>query len=150
MSNVKYEYIDYKNTFFDEVINLRYDILFRPYGKISKYKYDDLDKDSFHLIGIINNKTISYSRLSLIDINNKIGKISNVVVHPDYNNMGIGRDMLKRHIITAKENKFKEIYLHARVDTIEFYEKAGFISEGSAFISDRSGLQLQKMYIRLA
>lgn len=149
MNNVIYEYIDYKNTFFNEVINLRYNILFKPYGKISEYKYDKLDKNSFHLIGVLNNKVVSYSRLSLIDMKNKISKISNVVVHPDYNNMGIGHDMLKRHIITAKKNNFTLIYLHARIDTIKFYEKAGFISDGPTFISNKSGLYLQKMYMNL-
>lgn len=149
MLNITYEYIDYKNTLFDEAANLRYDILFKPYGKILKYKYDELDKISYHLAGIIDNRVISYSRLTSIDSDNKIGKISNVVVDPDYNNMGIGLNMVKKHIMTADEKQFKYIYLHSRIDTIQFYKKAGFISEGSVFISEKSGLPLQKMFLNI-
>ena len=149
MLNIKYEYIDYKNTLFEKVINLRYDMLFKPYGKIAKYTYDTLDSKSLHLVGMVNNLIISYSRLTPMDENNEIGKISNVVVNQDYNNMGIGLEMLKKHISTAKSKDFKQLYLHARKDTIGFYKKAGFKPEGSLFISNKSGLYLQKMVLNI-
>lgn len=149
MLNITYKYIDYKNTLFDEVINLRYDILFKPYGKITKYKYDTLDNKSFHLVGIVNNSIISYSRLTPIDGNNKMAKISNVVVNPHYTNMGIGLEMLKKHISKAKSKNFKQLYLHARKDTIKFYKKAGFEPEGALFVSEKSGLPLQKMFLNI-
>ena len=147
--NIRYEYIDYKNTLFKEVIDLRYDMLFKPYDKIEKYEYDNLDHKSFHLVGIVNNTVISYSRLTPIDENSKIAKISNVVVSEDYNNMGIGLEMLKKHISTAKLKDFTQLFLHARKDTIGFYKKAGFNPKGPLFISDRSGLYLQKMFLNI-
>ena len=147
MLNITYEYIDYKNTLFNKVIDFRYDILFKPYGRIQKYTYDEYDKFSLHLIGRINDNIISYSRLSCMDCNGEIGKISNVAVSTQYSNMGIGLYMLNKHIETAKEKNYKYIYLHARIDTVEFYKKAGFEPEGPVFISDKSGLFLQKMIL---
>ena len=57
--------------------------------------------------------------------------------------------MLKIHIKTSLEKKIKKIYLNARIDTIEFYKKAGFFTESSVFISDKSGLTLQKMFLKV-
>lgn len=149
MNHIRYTYINYTDAIFNEAAKLRYEILFKPYGKIKEYKYDEFDKSSFHLAGICNNKIISYSRLTPEIQNNSVGKISNVVVEPKYNNMGIGLEMMKKHIQYAKENKFNCLYLHARVDTINFYRKAGFKPEGNVFISDRSGLSLQKMVFNI-
>ena len=149
MLDTIYKYIDYKNTTFNEIVDLRYNILFEPYGKIKKYKYDELDKYSYHLVALIDNKVIGYSRLSLIDSRVLTGKISNVVVYPDYNKNGIGHNMLKVHIKKAYELNIKYLFLHARKDTVDFYKKVGFISKGSVFTSDMSGLLLQKMYLEV-
>lgn len=149
MEDIEYRYINFDNALFKQVINLRYDILFKPYGKIQKYTYDQFDSYSYHLVGIMDNNIVSYSRFTPLSRDNTVGKISNVVVNPDYNNMGIGIDMLKIHIKTSLEKKIKKIYLNARIDTIEFYKKAGFFTESSVFISDKSGLTLQKMFLKV-
>lgn len=149
MLDIIYEYIDYKNTNFNEIVDLRYNILFKPYGKIKKYEYDEQDKYSYHLVALIDNKVIGYSRLSLIDSIILTGKISNVVVHPKYNKNGIGHNMLKIHIKKAHEINIKYLFLHARKDTVDFYRKVGFISKGPVFTSKMSGLPLQKMYLEL-
>lgn len=149
MLNITYEYINYKDTKFNEIAELRYDILFKPYGKIQKYVYDELDSNSFHLGVLFNGKVIAYSRLTLVNLEKKIGKISNVAVSPQYNSMGIGHNMLKKHIEKAIEEEMKSIFLHARIDTIDFYRKSGFEPEGDSFISDQSGLPLQKMSLKL-
>ena len=57
--------------------------------------------------------------------------------------------MLKKHIIKAKENNLKKLYLNARINTLNFYKKAGFIENGEPFISDKSGLKLQNMIMHL-
>lgn len=145
MERIIYQYIDYKNEIFNQVIELRYKILFEPYGKIEKYNYDDLDPISEHLVALDNGngKVAGYSRLT--NFNGK-GEITNVVVNPEYINNGIGSRMLNKHILKAKESNIKSLCLHARVDTVEFYKKAGFECKGEAFKSEKSGLMLQNMH----
>ena len=46
MEDIEYRYIKFDNALFKQVINLRYDILFKPYGKIQKYTYDQFDSYS--------------------------------------------------------------------------------------------------------
>lgn len=144
MEEIIYQYIDYKSEIFMQVIELRYKILFEPYGKIEKYDYDDFDPISEHLVALDNGKVAGYSRLTNFEGK---GEITNVVVNPEYINKGIGSKMLKRHIIRAQERNIKSLCLHARIDTVEFYKKAGFQSKGEPFISEKSGLLLQDMHL---
>lgn len=143
MNNITYKYIDYTNEKFKEVIELRFNILFKPYGKINKYDYDELDNNSFHLVALYKNKVIAYSRMTYIDGE---GKITNVAVNPEYIKRGIGIEMLKLQIKKAQNNKIKYLYLNARLDTVDFYKKVGFQCKGDTFSSEKSGLMLQEMF----
>lgn len=144
MKDITYKYINYKDEKFKQVMYLRYYILFEPYNKIEKYKYDDLDVISLHLVALDKDKVVGYSRITNT---NSEAKITNVLVSIEYVNRGIGFEMMKRHIIKAKEDNISYICLNARLDTVNFYKKVGFQCKDKVVISDRSGLPLQKMYI---
>lgn len=146
MNNITYKYIDYTNEKFKEVIELRFDILFKPYGKINKYDYDELDNNSFHLVALHKDEVIAYSRMT--DTNGK-GKITNVAVNPAYIKRGIGVEMLRIQIKKAQEHNIKQLCLSARLDTVNFYKKVGFQCKGDTFLSEKSGLMLQEMYYLL-
>jgi len=143
MDEITYKYISHKSEEFKQVINLRYSILFEPYGKVEKYEYDELDDISLHLVALDNKKVAGYSRITEIS---GTGKITNVVVSPEYINRRIGFEMMKKHIIKAKEYNMASLYLNARIETIDFYKKVGFKCQGTINISEKSGLPLQKMY----
>ena len=147
MNNITYEFIDYKSGAFKQVIDLRFDILFKPYSKISKYDYDELDNISFHLVALHKDKVIGYSRMTNF---NGEGKITNVVVDSEYIKRGIGFEMLKMHIIKAEEYDMNCLHLNARLDTVNFYNKVGFQCKGDAFLSEKSGLMLQEMYYEIS
>lgn len=146
MNNITYKYISYTNEKFKEVIELRFDILFKPYGKINKYDYDELDNNSFHLVALYKNEVIGYSRMT--DTNGK-GKITNVAVNQEYIKRGIGVEMLRTQIKKAQEHNIKQLHLSARLDTVNFYTKVGFQCKGDTFLSEKSGLMLQEMYYLL-
>jgi N-acetylglutamate synthase-like GNAT family acetyltransferase len=146
MDEIIYKYINYKSEEFKQVIDLRYSILFEPYSKIEKYEYDELDAISLHLVALDKEKIVGYSRMT--DVNGE-GKITNVVVSPEYINRRIGFEMMKKHIIKAKEYNMSCLYLNARLDTIGFYKKVGFQCQDKINISEKSGLPLQKMSIKI-
>lgn len=147
MDNITYKYIKYNDKEFEQVIKLRFDILFRPYGKITKYDYDELDNTSFHLVAVCENKVVGYSRMTNF---RGEGKITNVVVSREYTKRGIGFEMLKKHIIKAKDEMIINLHLNSRLDTVNFYEKVGFICIGDTFLSDKSGLILQEMCYKVS
>lgn len=143
MNEIIYKYISYKSEEFKEVIDLRFNVLFAPYNKVEKYDYDEFDNISLHLVAINKKRVVGYSRMTDSD---GFGKITNVVVNPEYANMGIGFQMMKKHIYTARDNNMKSLCLNARLDTVEFYKKVGFCCKNGAFLSEKSGLMLQDMY----
>lgn len=147
MEYITYKYIDYKSKEFEQVIDLRFNILFEPYNKVEKYDYDELDYTSCHLVALDKEKVVGYSRMTN---NNGNGKITNVVVSPEYAQRGIGFEMMKRHIIKVEECNINILYLNARLDTINFYKKVGFMCKDATFLSEKSGLMLQKMYYKIS
>ncbi len=147
MDDIIYKYIDYKSEEFKQVIDLRFNILFEQYNKIERYNYDELDCMSLHLVALDKEKVVGYSRIT--NINGK-GKITNVVVSPEFIHKGIGFEMMRRHIIKAKENNINHLYLNARLSTTNFYSKAGFQCKDKTFLSEKSGLLLQKMYLKIS
>jgi len=147
MDDITYKYINYKSKEFEQVIELRFNILFEKYNKIKRYDYDELDHISLHLVALDKGKVLGYSRMT--DINGK-GKITNVVVNPEYKYRRIGFEMMKIHIIKARENNMHYLYLNARLDTVDFYRKVGFQCKETTFLSDKSGLILQEMYFKIS
>lgn len=143
MEEITYEYINHESEIFKQVIDLRYKILFEPYSKIKKYEYDEIDSISLHLVALDKGIVAGYSRMTNV---NGEGEITNVVVNPKYINQGIGLNMMKTHIIKAKEYNMTGLYLHARLETVEFYKKVGFECKGEISISKKSGLLLQNMH----
>ena len=147
MNDITYKYTNYKSKEFEQVINLRFNVLFAPYNKVEKYDYDELDYISLHLVALDKDKVVAYSRITN---DNGVGKITNVVVDSEYSQRGIGFEMMKRHIIKAKECNINYLHLNARLDTIKFYKKVGFQCKDDTFVSEKSGLILQDMYFTIS
>ena len=146
MDDIIYEFIDYRSEKFRQVMELRYEVLFKPYKKVEKYEYDEYDDISLHLVALHKEKVVGYSRVTKTK---NIEKITNVVVNLEYVNNGIGFNMIKRHIAQAKEDNIDALYLNARLDTINFYKKLGFECEEEVSISEKSGLLLHKMHLNI-
>ena len=147
MNDITYKYIDYKSKEFEQVINLRFNVLFAPYNKVEKYDYDELDYISLHLVALDKDKVVAYSRITN---DNGVGKITNVVVDSEYSQRGIGFEMMKRHIIKAKECNMNYLHLNSRLDTVNFYKRVGFQCKDDTFVSEKSGLILQDMYFTIS
>ena len=146
MEKIIYKYIHRESDYFKEAANLRFNVLFKPYEKIERYVYDDLDYKSLHLVAMTmeDEKIVGYSRLTPSEGR---GLITNVSVDSEYSKQGIGFNMLRTHINRAHSINIDYMYLNARINTVKFYEKVGFKVDGEPFISDKSGITLQKMYI---
>lgn len=147
MNDITYKYTNYKSKEFEQVINLRFNILFAPYNKVEKYDYDELDYISLHLVALDKEKVVGYSRITN---DNGLGKITNVVVDSEYAQRGIGFEMMKRHIIKAKECNMNYLHLNSRLDTVNFYKRVGFQCKDDTFVSEKSGLILQDMYFTIS
>jgi N-acetylglutamate synthase-like GNAT family acetyltransferase len=48
------------------------------------------------------------------------------MIHPDYQNQGLGSQLLNRLVSKCQESKIKDIQLFSAKDKSGFYEKLGF------------------------
>ena len=106
----------------------------------------ELDRDdgrAIHLLALVGEKAIGTARIVLRHGNAKIGRMA---VLKSYRRRGVGKQLLKRAIATAKQRGAGKIYLHAQVPVIGFYEKMGFRGSGSVF--DEAGIPHRKMILR--
>lgn len=93
----------------------------------------DTAADTNHYLIFFEDKAIGCARL----LNN--GHIGRLAIRKDFRNKGFGRQLL-RNIVQAglnqqyRESRDGDIFLHAQIDAIPFYQKLGFCVIGNRFI----------------
>ena len=91
-------------------------------------EWDGHDETAIHYLARLNDKAIACARLKTD------GQIGRMAVLANYRNQGIGNKLLVFIIQHAMTNNFKQLFLHAQVSAIPFYEKQSFIAHGDIFI----------------
>jgi predicted GNAT family N-acyltransferase len=90
--------------------------------------WDGKDEHCIQVIVTDENKPIGTGRMQ------PDGKIGRLAVLDSWRGQSIGQKMLKVLVETAGKEDFKEVYLHAQVHAISFYEKCGFHKVGREFL----------------
>jgi glucosamine-phosphate N-acetyltransferase len=62
----------------------------------------------------------------------RLGHIEDVVIHPDYQGLGLGRAMVAELISVAEFEGCYKVALNCGVQNVAFYEKAGLLNNGAA------------------
>ena len=119
---------------------LRYQVFFAEYNLPFSILFDDREAVSFHIIiaNELNNQVIAYGKLTPNP--NQIYQISQMVVSPDYQRQGLGKQIILALIAIAEEKKAKSIILDARILAVGFYQKFGFEITGSEHPSTKTGI----------
>ena len=91
-------------------------------------EFDRWDYESIHYLVLDNDKAVGTSRWRIT----KSGiKLERFAVLKEYRGKGIGQIMLRKMIEEVPDGY--EIYMHAQVSVLPFYEKEGFRSTGPMF-----------------
>jgi predicted GNAT family N-acyltransferase len=104
-------------------------------------EWDDLDKTSIHFLATIDSLPIATARLT------PQGQVGRMAVLKEYRGNGTGTQLLARVIEHAKRIGYKQLFLHAQVNVISFYERHGFNVESDVFIE--AGIEHQSMKMLL-
>lgn len=102
---------------------------------------DNLDESASHYLAVVDNKAVGTARL-LSD-----GRIGRISVLSDYRNASIGSQLLDFIKRDAQKMGLPKLYLHAQVDSINFYTRRGFAVRGGTF--EEAGKLHQAMEITL-
>ena len=100
-------------------------------------EWDDHDAVAVHVLATWNREPVGTGRITLA------GKIGRLAVLSEFRGRGIGRQILQLLIEQAYHRGLVEVFLHAQVQALPFYEKAGFRAEGEVF--DEAGIPHRRM-----
>lgn len=143
---MKLEFINIKSSFYQEAVAIRTKLFFDNIKNSSALIDDEFEAKSIHLVSLNEDKVVGTGRLN---IENKVGTISQMAIKENFQNKGIGREILK--VLIEKSNNYKttEIKLGARETAIPFYEKFGFIVIGQKYPSKKTGISHQQMELKI-
>ena len=92
-------------------------------------EWDEFDESSQHILALDNNGTpIGTGRIKAD------GQIGRMAVLKDWRNKGIGKSILDELLKIATQSKHNEIYLHAQLTAIKFYEQSEFTINSDEFM----------------
>lgn len=101
-------------------------------------EWDDEDASATHFLAIAHTgQAVGCARLLTY------GQIGRMAVLKPFRGQHVGEQLLKAAIAAAKKQNFSQVWLHAQVHALPFYEKYGFIAEGDIF--DDAGIPHRHM-----
>ena len=105
-------------------------------------EWDDLDAVCEHVLAIDNaNRPIGTGRLS------PDGHIGRMAVLRSYRGMGVGGAMLRHLLAKATARKMPRVMLNAQISALTFYQRFGFIAEGTEFLD--AGIPHRRMRLKM-
>lgn len=92
-------------------------------------EWDGLDADCQHvLVSTAGQQPVATGRMQ------PDGHIGRMAVLPAYRGQGIGSAVLAALLEVARQQQVAEVFLHAQVTAITFYERHGFVVYGAEFL----------------
>ncbi len=128
---IKFKFITCKNPEYIEERYLRAKVLREHLGLPTGCEVFPFEKEALHLVAINNeNEVIG---CVMFNPEEQGGRLLQMAIYKEYQNKGIGTMMIKELEKHLKTIGIKNIYLHARFNAVQFYEKLGYTIEGNEF-----------------
>ncbi|RNI39210.1 GNAT family N-acetyltransferase [Hanamia caeni] len=124
--------IDYGTAEYDQMVNLRYEILRKPLRLSFDKEELEKEKDDILIAAFEEDKILGCCLLKKID-NNTV-RLRQMAVANNLQGKGIGASMMYFAENVARDAGFKKIRMHARKTAIGFYEKLGYTVMGNEFL----------------
>jgi predicted GNAT family N-acyltransferase len=131
MSNISISTITVNDAAYQQVWQLREDVLRRPIGL--SLKNEDLGMDAEDVIYIATDGDKVVGCLMLHSISDTVMKFRQMAVDASMQGKGIGRMLMTRAEEDIAAKGYTTIMLHARQVVSDFYEKLGYHITSSAF-----------------
>ena len=124
-----------------ETLNVRTFVFITEQKVPKSIEFDELDKESVHIIVKLEKKTIGCARIRFI--NGKM-KLERIAILKEHRNKGFGKRLMQYLISYCEVRKATEIVIHAQYYLMRFYEALGFDSRGETFFE--AGIKHIEMY----
>ena len=124
--------IDYGSPEYQQMVQLRNDILRKPLGLT--FQQEELEKEADDiLIGAFEDDKM-LGCCMLIETEPGTVRLRQMAVLKNLQGKGIGRALLQFAENIARDRGYKKITMHARKSATGFYEKLGYVISGGEFV----------------
>lgn len=105
---------------------------------------DDRDPHCIHLLALSGDEAIATARIDI----GKSGKVGRLAVRSDWRRQGIGRSLMEHCHEIAARHGLAEVWCHAQVTAVPFYESLGYRITGGPF--EEAGIEHRPMAKQLS
>jgi predicted GNAT family N-acyltransferase len=116
--------IELNSELYQQACQLRYQLFYQPHGLSFASIFNSQETESIHLAIINDNLLVAYGQLA--QQTDRIYKIGQMVVHPNYQRQGLGKKLLAELITISQQKNAQKIVLDARFSAVNFYQQLGF------------------------
>jgi len=135
---VEYREIEVHSTEYEESLDLRWRVMYKPFGLAEWLTPGVLHERAIHIAGVTDGRVVAYGRLSL-DPGGSCGQLYQVVVDPDVQGKGVGRGIMMALECRAALEGMSSLRLDARLPAVGFYNQLGWLATAPEYIT-RTGL----------
>lgn len=130
MESIHFKIIEHDSPEYKSALHLSEEILRKPLGLTFSQEELEKEKGYVQVAGFMGGELVATVALAL---EGEMLRMRRVAVRDDLQKQGIASRMMKFCEGYALENKFKEIYCHAREIAVPFYKKNDYLPEGDYF-----------------
>ncbi len=109
---------------FEEYFQLRWKLLRKPWNQPRGSEQDADEAIGYHVMVKDDGRIAGIARLQ--NVTENLAQLRYMAVDEDYRGRGVGRMIVQHMEDHARDNRVKEIFLHARENAVAFYEKLGY------------------------
>lgn len=131
---------------FAEAKQLRYKVLFEPFGISALRDHDDGNPDSTHVVVTDNGKVVGYGRLVR---RGDEAQIRHVCVDPAAQGQGVGTELVEALVDIARKGSAKTVFLNARFTALGMYRRFGFTEVGGLIQAEDVAVPHKRMELKL-
>jgi N-acetylglutamate synthase-like GNAT family acetyltransferase len=124
--------IDYGTPEYQQMLNLRYEILRKPLGLQYDPKELECEKNAILIAAFEEEKMLGCCFLTEID--NETIRLRQMAVQNNLQGKGIGASLMNFAENIARDRGYKTMLMYARKTTVHFFEKQGYKIDGNEFI----------------
>ena len=125
---------------------VRQEVFIREQAVPIELELDEWDPLATHALAYLDECCIGTGRL--VDKGRGQAQIGRMAVLARFRNQGVGKQILEKLIALAKSQGVRSIVLHSQITAIPFYEKQGFLVQGSTY--DEAGIPHRNMILLLS
>ncbi len=117
---------------YEQMVALRHQLLRKPLGL--HFTAEELANEKNNILLAYTDEGIMEACSMLVKIDPQIVRLRQLAVLSGLQGKGIGRAMVQFAENLARDNRYQKIIMHARQDSIHFFEKLGYEVESEPFI----------------